>query len=147
MSEISCERVRMAAMAAADGHAAGLPSDQMNAHLVSCAECRHDLEGLRSLSLLLDRQRRREQSGDLWPLVAARLPATTGSRGVPTARAAFILLGLTLLGYRLFEMLPEHSPGLYFKIVPVLLVTTVFFYLRENPFRIEAELRMEGAGK
>ena len=147
MSEISCERVRMAAMAAADGHAAGLPSDQMNAHLVRCVECRRDMEGLRSLNLLLERQRRREQSGDLWPLVAARLPATAGSRGVPTARAAFILLGLMLLGYRLFDMLHERGPGLYFKIVPVLLVTAVFVYLRENPFRIEAELRVEGAWK
>jgi len=145
MSEISCERVRVAAMAAADGHEAGLPADQMNAHLVGCAECRREVGGLRALTLLLERQRRREQSGDLWPLVAARLPATAG--GVPTARAAFILLGLTLLGYRLFEMLHERGPGLYVKFVPVLLAVAVFVYLRENPFKIEAELRVEGAWK
>jgi len=144
MSDISCERVCVAAMGAADGRQADLPADQIGAHLAGCAGCRREVEGLGALALLLDRQQRREHSADLWPLVAGRLQ---GAAAGSSTRGAFALVGLMLLGYRLFEMLPERSPGLFLKVIPVLLAVTVFAYLRENPFRINPELGLGGAGK
>jgi hypothetical protein len=55
-----------------------------------------------------------------------------------------VFLGVLLLGYRLAEMIPDRDFGLVFKLVPVLLVIAAFSYLRENPFKINTELRLEG---
>jgi hypothetical protein len=55
-----------------------------------------------------------------------------------------MLLGGLLLGYRIVEMLPDRHFGVLFKLVPVLFVLAAFTYLRENPFKIDSELRLEG---
>jgi hypothetical protein len=44
-------------------------------------------------------------------------------------------------------MVPDRSPGWSFKLVPLLLAVAAFVYLRENPFKINAELRLEGEGQ
>ena len=148
MSEISCERVCASVMAAADGY----PPDDMSgelvdAHLRGCAECRREVEDLRALTRLLGRQKRRGHSGDVWPSVAARLAEAEAAsrRRASAARAVFTLLGLVLLCFRVTEMLPERAPGLYVKALPVLLAAAAFAYLRENPFRVDTELKLEGA--
>jgi hypothetical protein len=53
------------------------------------------------------------------------------------------MLGLLLLGYKLIEMIPDRDFGLLFKLVPILLTVVVFGYLKENPFKINPELRGE----
>lgn len=55
-----------------------------------------------------------------------------------------MVLGVLLLGYRIAEMIPDHDFGLVFKFIPVLFVIVAFGYLRENPFKINTELRFEG---
>jgi hypothetical protein len=52
---------------------------------------------------------------------------------------------LLLLGYRLVEMIPDRHLGLLFKLVPILLVIAAFSYLRENPFKINSQLTLEGS--
>jgi len=55
-----------------------------------------------------------------------------------------VILGLLLLGYCLLEIVPNRHLGLLFKLVPILLVIAAFSYLRENPFRINTQLTLEG---
>jgi hypothetical protein len=55
-----------------------------------------------------------------------------------------MFLGALLLGYRLLELLPDRDFSFLFKFVPVLLVIAAFGYLKENPFKINAELSLEG---
>ena len=55
-----------------------------------------------------------------------------------------MLLGVLLFGYRIVELIPDRDFGLLFKLVPVLFVIATFSYLRENPFKINSDLKLEG---
>jgi len=134
----------MAAMAIADGYQSELSSDQIEAHLAECLDCRHEIGQLRALSSLLDAQERRQRTESVWRLVEQRLPDVAVARSTSRAWRPFMLFGVLLLGYRLVEMIPERDFGLLFKLVPVVLVIAAFSYLRENPFKIHSELRLEG---
>jgi len=87
-------------------------------------------------------QERRQRTENVWRLVEPRLPEV--ARSASRAWRPFLLLGVLLLGYRLVEMIPERDFGFLFKLVPVVLVIAAFGYLKENPFKIHAELSLEG---
>lgn len=144
MTKPNCESVCMAAMAIADGYQPELSSDQIQAHLASCADCFRELEQLRPLSSLLDRQERRQEAENLWERVAKRLPAASLAQGISQRWRPFVVLGVLLLGYRAVEMIPDRHFGVLFKLVPVLFVIALFTYIRENPFKINSKLRLEG---
>lgn len=144
MTKLDCETVCVAAMAMADGYASELSADQIESHLSQCADCRQEVRQLRELTALLDDQKRRQQTENLWKRIEQRLPKALPAKRSSQARYPFVLLGLLLLGYRLIEMVPDRHLGFLIKIVPILLVITAFCYLRENPFKINAELRLEG---
>ena len=143
MSDLNCKSVSMAAMAIADGYQSELPLEQIEVHLASCADCRRELEQFRELSSLLDTQERRLRTENLWERIERRL---VGARSTSTSAVlpSFIFLGALLLGYRLLELIPDRDFSFLFKFVPVLLVIAAFGYLRENPFRINSELSLEG---
>ena len=143
MSELNCESVSMAAMAIADGYQPELSSDQIGTHLASCADCRRQLEQLQELSSLLDTQKRRLRTENLWQKIEPRLPDVTRT-SKSRVSASFMSLGALLLGYRLLELVPDRHFNFLFKFVPVLLVIAAFGYLRENPFKINSELSLEG---
>lgn len=153
MTELNCENVCLAAMAMMDGAQAALTAEAIEKHLASCPGCREEVEQFKALAGLLDAQERREQVAEVWPMISTRLAELpTSMAGGPrkaqnasgAAARAFVLLGLLLLGYKLAEMIPEADLGLVFKLVPLLLVIAVFSYLKENPFKINASLRLEG---
>jgi hypothetical protein len=133
----------MAAMANADGYSA-LSFDEIEAHTKNCPDCRQEIAQLRTLSSLLDSQKRQQQVANVWAGVAARLPIVPPEENVAPQRHLFLLLGLLLLGYRLFEIIPDRDLDWLFKSLPIIFVVAVFSYLRENPFKINAELRLEG---
>ena len=143
MSELNCESVSMAAMAIADGYQPELSHEQIEIHLASCADCRRELGQLQELSSLLDSQERRRRTENLWETIERRL---VGARSTSTSAVlpSFIFLGALLLGYRLVELIPDRDFSFLFKFVPVLFVIAAFSYLRENPFKINCELRLEG---
>lgn len=143
MSELNCESVSMAAMAIADGYQPELSSEQIGTHLASCADCRRELGQLQALSNLLDKQERRLRSENLWERIESRLPDAPRSNA-SAVLPLFMFLGALLLGYRLLELIPERDFSFLFKFVPLLLVIAAFSYLRENPFKINSELRLEG---
>ena len=144
MTKPNCETVCMAAMAMADGYVSELSSDQIEAHLADCSDCRREVGQLRALSSLLDVQERRQRTENVWKLVERRLPDAASAHSTSQAWQPFLLLGMLLLGYRIVELIPDRDFGLLFKLVPVLLVIAAFIYLKENPFRINPELRLEG---
>ena len=143
MSELNCESVSMAAMAIADGDQPELASEEIETHLASCSDCRRELEQLQKLSSLLDTQERRLRTENLWQKIERRLPAVTQTSPSRVSRS-FMFLGALLLGYRLLELIPDRDFSFLFKFVPVLLVIAAFGYLRENPFKINSELSLEG---
>ncbi len=144
MTGLSCESVCMAAMATADGYQSELSSDQIEAHLAGCFDCRREIGEQQALSRLLDAQERRLRTEDVWTQVERRLPDASPRPSTSQVVYPFVFLGVLLLGYRLAEMIPDRDFGLVFKLVPVLLVIAAFSYLRENPFKINTELRLEG---
>jgi predicted anti-sigma-YlaC factor YlaD len=143
MRELDCESVRMAAMANADGYSA-LSSNEIEAHTKNCPDCRLEIAQLSALSSLLDTQKRQPQSADTWASIAARLPAESAKQSVSPQRQLFMLLGVLLLSYRLVEIIPDRNLDWLFKLLPIIFVVAVFSYLRENPFKINVELRPEG---
>jgi hypothetical protein len=144
MTEINCETVSLAAMAIADGHESALSAEEIEAHRENCSDCRQETLELQALSSLLDAQKRQQQVVDIWPSVETRLPDLSAGHGALPHRLPLMVLGVLLLGYRLVEMLPNRDLAWLFKLVPVIFVVAAFMYLRENPFKINAELRFEG---
>ena len=149
MSELNCESVSMAAMAISDGYQPELSSEQVEAHLASCSDCRRAVGELRALSSLLDRHERRQQTEEIWKQIAPRLPEVAlaqrkSAARKSAARAPFLFLGAVLFGYRLIELIPDRDFSFLFKLVPMIFAIAAFSYLRENPFKINSELKLEG---
>ena len=93
---------------------------------------------------LLDSQKRRVSSDQVWSEIEARLAAQ-----IPPTRASrdlrlLVPMVLVLLAYKLFEQLAVHNTGFQMKLVPLLLVFALFAVLKENPFRINADLQLKG---
>jgi predicted anti-sigma-YlaC factor YlaD len=145
MEETNCENVRIASMARADGFSTLLSPDQIDGHLATCVECRLELQQLAALTGFLDSAERNKRSEQLWPLIEQRLEgAAAVARKGPVDWRPFLVLGLLLAGYRVIMAAKDQDFGLWFKLVPVALVLTVFVYLNENPFRINSNLRLRG---
>ena len=144
MTKLKCESVSMAAMAIADGQQSELSSDQIEAHVANCSDCQREIGELRTLSSLLNAQPRRQQSADLWQRIEQRLPNAPPEPGTTLGWQPLMVLSALLLGYRLVELVPDRDLGILFKLVPLLFVIAAFSYFRENPFKINTELRLEG---
>ncbi|MEP6636297.1 MAG: hypothetical protein ABJB97_06190 [Acidobacteriota bacterium] len=143
MTEMNCEHVCLAAMALFDGCETSLPSQVIEDHLASCADCREEVAQMKTIAGLFAAHERREHGGDVWPLVNRRLAESASQKSVSPASSAFLVLAVLLLGYKLIEMLPATDLGFLFKLVPVLFVIAIFGYLKENPFKINVGLRLE----
>ena len=143
MSKIDCETICMSAMARADGYVSDVSAEQIDAHLADCETCLKDLTELRVTASLLAAHQRQQSTADIWERVAPSLPAastTTRSR----TKACLLALSIVLIAHRLMALIPDGERGVLFKVVPVLFVIAVFIYLRENPFKINVALRLEG---
>lgn len=144
MKEINCETVLMAAMASADGHPASIETTQIEAHLAVCGDCRGELEALGGLVKLLDSSKRRRSDEDLWSTLEPRLPDQTPRHQESGQLRMWVPIGLILLVYKLLEQIPDRHLALAYKLLPLLLVTAVFVYMKQNPFKINTELKLEG---
>ena len=143
MATQKCEEVTLAMMAIGDGEKPALTADEVTHHLANCAECSQEIEQLNSLAKLLNAQKRHELSPDLWPTIKERLGSPAAARRAQKW-PAFLVLGLLLVIFKLLEMIPERDLGWLFKLVPLLFVIGVFGYFKENPFKINLELTLEG---
>lgn len=140
MNGTNCEDILMAKMAELDGEKKEISAEAMNLHLSGCENCRLEFERMQSVGNLLEKQTRREQSADLWSAIERRI----GVRNASTISwKPFVVIGAILVIYKLLEMLPERDLGLAFKIVPLIFVAALFVFLKENPFKVNAELGLE----
>ena len=142
MSEIECKDAILSAMAEFDGEAPLLSSEQVNAHLAVCENCRQEIEQLQTTVGLLQMQARREQPADLWRLIEKRIESPQKMER-QTSWKAFALLGALLVAYKLLEMLAPQEFGFLFKLVPLIFVIALFGFLKENPFKINTRLTLE----
>ena len=141
MTRSDCETICMAAMAIADGQYSELSPQQIEEHLAGCDDCRVEVGQLLTLTTLLDNQKRRARAESVWPQVKAQLPDAQSTR---QSWYPFILLGALLIGFRIVELVPDRDFGLLFKLIPIPLAIAAFSLLKENPFKINYELRLEG---
>ena len=140
MNEVNCDDVLMAWMAERDGEKPTFAGEKINSHIKSCGKCQQEVDQILRVDSLLKSQARYQHDANLWPIVEQRLE----SRIVPRIGwAPFGLFGAILIAYKLFEMLPERAPGIAFKLVPLIFIVGLFVVIKENPFRINAELASE----
>jgi hypothetical protein len=130
-------------MAIADGEKPQLQIEQIKTHCVNCANCRLEIEHVSAILGSLDFQTRLRPQENIWPLVERHLNRTPARKAQLGARG-LLLLGSLLFAYKIILMIPERDLGLWVRLIPVLLVIIVFTYVKENPFKINAELKLEG---
>jgi anti-sigma factor RsiW len=140
MNQMSCESVRLAAMAIADGEKPLILAADVELHLAQCDRCRSEVERLKSVIDLLNEQRRRERTEGVWGRVVERLSRKKRARAASDHWPWLLLLGLFLAGYRVVVAALDLEPGLWLNLAPALLAIAVFGLLRENPFKINSEL-------
>jgi anti-sigma factor RsiW len=139
MNQANCEDVLIAAMALADGEEeTGLSGAQVEAHLARCETCRPEMAQISRTVHLLESSERRVYDADLWPVIEQRI-----SKKARPVAVVFWALGIALIAYKLFEMLPEDAPGYVFRVVPVIVIAAAFIFIKENPFKIKTELILE----
>lgn len=139
MKDLTCERVLIAMMAAADGESAELSLEEMKAHLSGCEGCRDEVGRMQQVNDIFREAMRRETTIDLWPVINSRL----GQQSPRIGWQLYAVVGVLLLGYKLFEMLPEADPGWAIRLAPLVIFGALLFVLKENPFRINTELVLE----
>ncbi len=138
-----CEKTILSAMAEMDREPPLLSAEQMAQHLSRCEQCRTEIERQAVAVTLLQKQKRRAETADLWLEIDKRIDEKTVSH--PVARwYFFLLLGAILVVYKLLEMIPVQDLGFLFKLVPVIFTVALFYLLKENPFKINADLELEG---
>lgn len=142
MAEETCEKACISAMALADGITPEMPVDEIKKHLAGCSECHSEVERMQAIMSLLDSQERREFPVNFWGEIERRLDEA-GNQSRRGWRA-FFLAALFLLASKIVELAPERDYGLAIKIVPLLIAIAVFAYLKENPFKIKMDLKLEG---
>ena len=140
MNETNCEKMLMAKMADMDGEEINVSSEEINAHLADCENCRREIERMQNVDNLFKRQIRREQSADLWSEIEERIVT---EKTLPIGWRPLTILGAVLVGYKLLEIIPDWNFGLIFNLLPLVFVAAIFVFLRENPFKINTEIMPE----
>lgn len=139
-----CEATVFSVMAEMEGETPLLSPEQTARHVTSCERCQAEIERQKAAVDLLQRQKRQTAGAiDLWSEVEKRIRDKPASGSV-RARYFFFLLGAVLVLYKLLEMIPAQDLGFWFKFAPLGFVAALFYFLRENPFKINTELKLEG---
>jgi len=140
MSKIDCATIRQAAMALADGEAAPLSAEQVEAHLAGCPACGRAVEELRSLTRLLDTQSRQRQPVDLWPRIQGPIAGRAVDCRPLKPAGMLVALVLALLCVRGIVLSAAEPSAWVARLVALAFLGGWFFLLRENPFAIQSRL-------
>ena len=135
---MTCEDVRIAAMALAEGEAAPLERAAVEEHVASCEACRRSVAELSAVTRSLDMLQRPDRGADLWPAIESRLRRRT-------ERRVLMLTAAALAAYKVVEFAPAYDFGTWIQLAPVIVAMAAFAFLKQNPFKIDAALlRREG---
>jgi hypothetical protein len=138
-----CEATVFSVMAEIDGETPLLSPEQTARHVTGCERCRAEIDRQKAVINLLQRQQRQTAGAiDLWLEIEKRIPDKPVSEAVRVPYF-FFLLGAILVIYKLFEMIPAQDFGFWFKLAPLIFVAALFYFYRENPFKINTELKLE----
>ncbi len=138
-----CEETILSVMAEMDGETPLLSTEQTAQHLSQCEQCRTEIKRQKEIFNLFQAQKRLASETDLWFEIERRISDTPISEPIRT-RYFFLLLGVILVVYKLLEMIPAQDFGFLFKFVPLIFIAALFYFLKENPFKINTELKLEG---
>ena len=138
-----CEETILSAMSEIDGETPPLSAEQRAWHLSQCEQCRVEIARQKMAADVFQKQNRRIDEVDLWFEIEKRIGDKPISELIQT-RYFFLLLGAILIIYKLLEMIPARDFGFLFKLVPLVFVVALFYLFRENPFKINTELKIEG---
>ena len=140
MNETNCEKFLMAKMALLDGEKTEISVETIEAHFAVCETCRAEFEQMRVAHVLLKRQTRLEAEADLWSAIEEKIGV---QKTASVSWKLFVLFGAVLLGYKFFQMFSAQNLVLIFDAAALILIAALFFLLKENPFKINAELELE----
>ena len=138
-----CEETILSVMAEMDGETPLLSTEQTAQHLSQCEQCQTEINRQKETFNLFQGQKRLVSQADLWLEIERRISDTPISEPIRT-RYFFLLLGVILVVYKLLEMIPAQDFGFLFKFVPLIFIAALFYFLKENPFKINTELKLEG---
>jgi len=143
MSE-RCEKVRLAAMAALDGETPPLSDQEIREHLATCAACRAEVEQLQQALAPLNRQKPPVFAEDVWPGVEATLRQQAAPAQPRREAYVFAVLGLFLLICKVVDVLPELGGHWLPRVLPLAAALMLFGVLKQNPFHLTGNLKLEG---
>ena len=137
MSKPGCEEMQMAAMAIEERQVPEIPAPLVHEHLSECPACRDAVAAMSSALAVLARQTRRRHPADLWPAI---------QRNVAPRPAAwpYVVLAVLLAVYELIELVSDRQWSIAIQIIPVLIAFGLFRIVKQSPFQIATELRLEG---
>ena len=142
-----CEKIRISAMAIRDGETPPLSEQEVSKHLESCADCRLEIDQQKQAMALLDGRSRRVFAQDVWPEIAAAVEATKARPRQPASVLPFVILCLFLLTHKIIEVLPSVTAGVMIKLAPVAVLVLFFTLIKQNPFEINQNLKLQGDTK
>ena len=135
MNELTCEEVLIARMAELDGELP--PNPETERHLMGCDKCRGEVAAMQELDELFRSHERADVAISLWPQIEKRIsPSTFGWQ-------PFAVIAAALVVFKFVEMSVRTDPGFLFGLVPIVLAAALFMVLKENPFKVNANLAME----
>jgi len=143
MSE-RCEKVRLAAMAALDGETPPLSDQESREHLATCAACRAEIEQFQRALAPLNRQKLQVFTEDVWPGVEVALRKQAAPAQAHREAYLFAVLGIFLLACRILGVLPEMGGNWLPNVLPLMAAILLFCVLKQNPFQITGNLKLEG---
>jgi len=136
---MNCEEALMLKMAELDGERNDISIEAVDAHVLDCESCRSDLEGLFAVNETFDRNIRVKHEINAWPAVQQVIATQRREVGWRT----FAVLGLALVTFKVVTLSMENDPGWLIGLVPVFLAAVLFAVMKENPFKVNADLLLE----
>jgi hypothetical protein len=146
MKSDECEETILSLMAIVDGEPPLISKEQAARHVIGCEKCQMEIKRQEAAANMLSGQKRRADAIYLWREIEKRISNEPISKPI-MSRNVFLLLGAILIIYKLLEMIPAQDLGLLFKFVPVVFIAALFYFFKENPFKINTELKLEGESK
>lgn len=138
-----CEEIILSVVAEIEGELPQLSADQTALHISRCEKCQLEINQQKIAVNAFQKQERRTDEVDLWSKIEKRINGKKISEPIQTPYF-FLLLTVILVVYKLLEMIPALDFGFLFKLVPLILIAALFYLFRENPFKINTELKLEG---
>jgi hypothetical protein len=143
MKSDECKETILSLMAVLDGETPLLSTEQTAQHIIGCQQCQMEMKRQEAAVRLLSGQKRRADMVNLWLEIEKKISNKPISEPV-MGRNFFLLLGAILISYKLLEMVPSRDLGFLFKFVPIVFIAALFYLFKENPFKINTELKLEG---